>query len=323
MNTDKAEKVLIIRMSSLGDLVHSLPALHALKRGINCEISFITNSEYADFVKCFSDVNRVISFNRKNFIRGLVELYHNIKKEHFDLVIDLQGLLKSAIILYLAVSPRKIGPSYHRELSHIFYHEISGRRDMNRHAVERTFDVVKYLGIDYDRREFNLTFPPARYEIPRDRRNIAIIGDARWQSKIWPYEYFVRLASLLIRDGFNVYLLGSSEGWKNAAASLLDGGANNLIGKTNLVELGSLLRDMDLVVSNDSGPMHIAAALGVRVVALMGPTDPVRTGPYGEGHIVFSGRASCAPCFRRSCPDNVCMKKISPDEVYKAVIEMI
>lgn len=317
------KKILLIRTSSLGDLVHSIPSIHAIKKSFDCEISFLTNREYGEFVRCFNDVDRVLTFNRKQFTRGLIEIFYELRKERYDLVIDLQGLLKSAIIASFARSPRKIGPSYHREFSHLFYDEIFGVKDMNRHAVERTFDVIKHLGIDFEKKEFPINLPPHGFEIPNEGKNIAIIGDARWKSKLWPYDYFGRLSSMLIKEGFNVYLLGSSDDWKKGIQKFVDERTINLIGKTTIVELCSILKDMNLVISNDSGPMHIAAALGVNVIALMGPTDPRRTGPFGDGHRVFSGRASCAPCFRKDCEDNICMKKITPEEIFKAAKEML
>jgi ADP-heptose:LPS heptosyltransferase len=151
---------------------------------------------------------------------------------------------------------------------------------------------------------------------------IVLVPGARWKTKIWPAEKFGRLASLL--NTRCIVVGGKADEAKGREIEALSGGkAISLAGRTDLAELVSIIKGARYMISNDSGPMHIAAGFGIPVVAIFGPTNPVRTGPYGEMHRIVTPQIPCAPCYKRSCKDLRCMEAISVEQVYEAIQEEI
>jgi ADP-heptose:LPS heptosyltransferase len=154
----------------------------------------------------------------------------------------------------------------------------------------------------------------------------AVIPRARWATKLWADERFVEAAKRISADtGLVALLIGGTSDVKSLdeMRAAIGGRAASLAGRTDLLELAEVLRLSRCVVTVDSGPMHLAAAVGARVVALFGPTAANRTGPYGKGHRVVRKGLACSPCFRRRCPDARCMMEITVDDVVRAVEEVL
>jgi heptosyltransferase-1 len=185
-------------------------------------------------------------------------------------------------------------------------------------------DVVRHLEFPVSEPQFPVSFPNSAVDVPSPR--VAVLPVSRWRTKDWPAEHFVDLCAKLSSDGINVFLLGGADDKVTCAqiAARVDG-VRNMAGETSLVQLGSLLAAMDVVVSNDSGPMQMAVAAGTPVVALFGPTDPTRTGPYGTQHRILTAKCECRPCFSRKCliREPRCMNDIAPAEVAAAVGEIM
>jgi heptosyltransferase I len=281
-------RILIVKMSSLGDLFHALPAVHYLKEGLKAEVDWVVNDLYADLVRCFTDVARVIPFPRKGLAANFLPFRAELRKESYDYVFDLQGLMKSALVGQLARGRRRIGPSFQREGAWLFYDAVAGPKNKDRHAVEECLDTVRFLGLAPGAPVFPMEIPPLKVEPHYPR--VALLPCSRRRDKNWPAERFIEVGRALVKErGAAIYLVGSSDdaGACERIGSQLSGRVYNLAGKTSLVELCGLLKGMDLMVTVDSGPMHMAAALGVPVVAVFGPTFPGRTGPYGEKHRVI------------------------------------
>ena len=320
-------KILVVKLSSLGDLFHALPCVHDLKLGLNAEIHWLVQSEYADLVRCFTDVDRVLCFRRRAFFRTLPAFWRELRAERYDVALDLQGLLKSALATRLARAGRRIGPSFSREGARLLYTAAAGRADRARHAVDQILDVVDFLGVPRAAPAFPLRFP--RRELAGGRPRIALCPQSRWATKNWPRNNFVAVARRLLAGlpAATVYLLGGAEDREAAEAIARAVGARavNLAGTASLVETGSLLQEMDLLISNDSGPVHLAAALGVPVLVIFGPTDPRRTGPYGDGHRVLQTSLNCQPCLSRTCSVGglPCMHQITVDDVERNAREML
>lgn len=275
-------------MSSLGDLFHALPAVHQLKNGLKASVDWVVHDIYAGLARCFTDVDRVISFPRQDLLRGFAEFRRQLRQERYDYAFDLQGLLKSGLVTWMADARRRIGPSFHREGSRLFYDVVAGPCDKNRHAVEECLDSVRFLGLLKSDIRFPVQFPkpPIEAHFPR----VALLPCSRRKDKNWPPERFTEVAAALIKErGAAIYLVGSKADIPTCEriASKLTGRIHNLAGKTSILELGGILQQMDLMVTVDSGPMHMAAALNVPVVAVFGPTFPERTGPYGQQHHVI------------------------------------
>jgi len=284
-------RILIVKTSSLGDLFHALPAVHLLKTGLNAKIDWVVNSGYVPLVKCFTDVDHVIPFPRSNLLPNIGNFLSNLRKEKYDLVVDMQGLMKSALIARAARSYKRIGPSFHREFAHLFYNHVAAERNKERHAVDENLDILRFLKLPDEPVVFPVKFPPTSVLCPPSSVHILLSPCSRHAAKNWPVERFAAVGNVLHeKTGAMLYISGVPE---DAAACrkleemLSPGAAHNLCGKTSLVELGGVLQAMDLVITVDSGPMHMAAATGTPTLAIFGPTDPLRVGPYGPQHRVL------------------------------------
>jgi heptosyltransferase-1 len=324
-------RILIVKLSSLGDMFHALPAVHCLKVGLEAEVDWVTQPEYVDLLRCCPDVSHVIPFPRRQLLSKAGAFVRALRARDYDMVIDLQGLLKSAIVATLAKSWRVIGPSFYRERSNLFYHSVAGARNKDRHAVDENLDVVRYLGLPVLPVQFPVHFPAP----PSDPNGVrvAIVPVSRGANKNWPVPNFIEVARRLQEEvGASIYLFGSAgdaEACERIRLALEAGRPGspvlNLAGRTTLVEMGARLSGMNLVIANDSGPIHMAAALEVPVLAVFGPTNPKRTGPYGRQHRVVTADVSCRPCYRRHCTQEVpeCLAKVMPERVAREAVEML
>ena len=319
-------RILVVKLSSLGDLFHALPAVHALKTGLGARIDWVTQPAYVEVVRCFRDVERVIAFPRNSFFRSLPSFLGELRRERYDAAIDFQGLVKSGLVVRLARAGMRIGPSFHREGARVFYSAVAGPRDKCRHAVVENLDVVRFFGLPMGEPEFDLGFPQRALSGAPPR--VALLPVSRWPTKNWPRESFAEVARRLrSQAGASVFLLGGPDDVDACAEIERLAGVPvvNLAGTLSLAETGGVLQQMQLLVTNDSGPMHMAAAAGTPVLALFGPTDPKRTGPFGPRHKVILLSLPCQPCFQRACRhgDVRCLAGISPDQVTDAAMVML
>jgi lipopolysaccharide heptosyltransferase I len=319
-------RILVVKLSSLGDLFHALPAVHALKTGLHATIDWVTQSEYVELVQCFTDVDRVIPFHRGDWLRHICGDLRDLRASRYDLIVDFQGILKSAWVARLARGARRIGPSFQREGASLLYSDVAGPRNKERHAVDENLDVIRFLQLPLGSPAFPIAFPLQLVSEPFPR--VALIPFSRWPSKNWPVASFVELGrELHERMDASLFILGTGAEAAACArlAAELKGRVVNLAGKTVLPQLGGILREMDLVIANDSGPMHMAAAVGASVLALFGPTDALRTGPYGREHRVLKSKLKCQPCFSKKCAfhDNSCLTAVTPEMAIAAAVEML
>ncbi len=323
------EKILIVKPSSLGDVVHSLPFLSSIRSCFpRSEIHWVIAKGLEGLLDGNPMVSRLIVINKdlwKKISRAadtvleVRSLFREIRKERYDLAVDLQGLLRSGLIMMASGAPLRVGFTEAREGSRFFYTaKVRGGKDL--HAVDRYMKIAAALGCKTDSVVFPLPAVGDRRELKSYRKEhgeyIVIVPGARWDTKIWPAAYFGEVASRLpVRS----VVVGSSAdiGIADKVVESSGGKAVSLAGGTTLNELIEIMRNASLVISNDSGPMHIAAAVGVPVVAIFGPTSPERTGPYGDSHAIIRSGAACSPCFRKKCGDLKCMKEVKPSEVYR------
>lgn len=317
-------RILVVKLSSLGDILQALPAVHNLRTGLDASVDWVTQPEYRPLVECFSGIERIVCFPRRR-PSALPAFVRELRSTAYDLAVDLQGLMKSAWVTRAAIASRRIGPSFHREGSRLLYREVAGRRDLHRHAVDQCLDVVPYLGLRRLPPQFPLRLPPA--EAVGARPRMGMCPFSRWDTKNWPAERFAETGrQLLERFGGSVTLIGGAADISGceAIAERIGPRASSTAGKLSLVEALATVRDLDVLITNDSGPMHMAAAVGTPTVAIFGPTDPVRTGPYGDGHRVVRVRLDCAPCYRRRCNDcPACMDQVTVDNVVAAATDIL
>jgi lipopolysaccharide heptosyltransferase I len=324
-------RILIIKPSSLGDVVHALPVLKPLRRRWpEARISWLVERAFAGLLEGLRGLDEVIPFEKERFRQAwwkpwaaaeLVRFVRRLPREGFDVVIDLQGLLRSGVLARLTGAAVRIGFANARELAWVFYTHRVPIETMEQHAVDRYLKVAAALGCEGATAEFE--FPVSEEDrrhidglIPREMRFAVLMPGANWKSKRWPVERFAELAGALRRRfGLESVVAGGGDEAKDAQRV---GGAVNLAGKTTLRQLVALLERAELVIANDSGPMHIAAALGRPLVAIYGPTNPLRTGPYGRVDSVVRAEVSCAPCYRRRCWGRRCMWEVGVEAVLAA-----
>ncbi|HDH52949.1 MAG TPA: lipopolysaccharide heptosyltransferase I [Nitrospirae bacterium] len=339
-------KILIIKPSSLGDVIHALPFLNAVKETFpDARIDWVISKDLKGILEDNPLINELIIFNKdawksvKNLpgtLSDISSLRKTLQSKRYDMVVDLQGLLRSGLITFFAPALSKIGFADAREGSRYFY-DKKVPANMASHAVDRCLEVAKEIGAGVN----NVAFPlhidnTASVKIKKLLGDvdeyIVIAPSARWLTKRWPAE---RFASLIKKVSIPCILTGSKGDMKTAQkimgymAQKTEQRDNviNLCGKTGLKELAALIAGAKAVVSNDSGPMHIAAALDIPTIAIFGPTDPSKTGPYGwqtnRKLKALKADVPCSPCRKKKCKEFICMEKISVETVFEALNEYL
>ena len=337
--------ILIVKLSALGDIIHTLPSLTALRQLYPAaHITWVVEEAAADLVKNHPYLDAVLISRRKSWNKGFRRgqfrrsweeirfFIKTIRQRPYDLVIDFHGLFKSSIIVFLSGGKRKLGYDSLQELSGLFLNEKIPE-EMNKHAVERYLDFPRYLGAKIDRVQFVLPSNKEAEEKTRilmdkynleDKKFIAINPIAYWETKLWSNEKFAHLADLINNKlQMKVVLTGSEKEPIEKITSLMTTESINLGGATTLLDLASLYKKALIVITTDSGPMHLAAAVETPVIALFGPTDPARTGPYGAGHTIIRTDLPCSPCFLKKCSTKKCMEDIAIEHVFAVVKEKL
>jgi lipopolysaccharide heptosyltransferase I len=349
-------KILIVKLSAIGDVIHTLPALTALRRHYpDARIDWLVEDAAADLVQGHAALSRVLVWRRRDFVKLLKAgklssaaslfrgLLQQLRDTPYDLILDFQALLKSSVWIFLARGRRKVGfgeGMEHSEKSHLFLNERIPAVSMEIHALDRGLRLLQALGIPDREVLYDLPIGTKDEEAAEellaaggmrpDQPFVAINPMAKWPTKLWTAERFEELAVCLLEKGFQVLFTGSREDQPliDEMAAALGSSVIRLDGRTSLKVLAAVYRSASVVVSTDTGPMHLAAAVGTPVVALFGPTAPWRTGPYGQGHVVLRAGVSCSPCFSRSCKTAefepmACMTRITVEQVVEAVVRVV
>jgi len=325
-------KVLIVKLSSIGDVVHTLPALDALragfkKKGIKAKIDWLVEEAASGMLAGHPRIDEVIVVKRwgKGLFANL-RTARALRARSYDLVLDFQGLLKSGLWLFLTRGKKRAGFSNAREMSHIFLNEKLPAYDIERHAVDRYLDLARHFAGETGEPVFSLDLAEAESVEEKLEENgvngpfFVMVTRGRWKTKLWKDERFIELAKRIIAQRkFQAVLTGGPADLSSLSDMSKEIGPGAVTFGTSLKEFAALCRLSKFVVTVDSGPMHIAAAAGARVVALFGPTAPWRTGPYGKGHVIVRKGLECSPCFKRECPDPKCMNEISIEDVVAAI----
>lgn len=322
------ERILLIKPSALGDVVHTLPVLSLLRRKFSkAWISWLIAPAWRPLVEKNPHLDETLDFDRRRLgdvtlgedgIGRAIELGRDLASRHFDLVIDLQGLLRSALLTWSTHATIRVGFDYAREGAWLAYTHFVSTPHAQRHAVERYLDVAEFLGCGRG---------PVRFDFAiseHDRNTIASMLEGRdryavlmpgtnWDTKRWPVSHFDTLASQ-IRSKLDLPVVVAGAGDAVPLAKQIRADLN-LAGRTSLTQLIALLENASLVVANDSGPMHIASALNRPLVTIFGPTNPVRTGPYARPDTVVRLDIACSPCYSRKCSHMSCMHWLTPDSV--------
>jgi len=320
-------------------VIHAIPVLRNLKLAYpSAEIYWWVSAELSSLLENDPDLTGLFLFHRKKsespfFWPSLAKELRRMRRMGFTHVIDLQSLARSGITAWLANGEVTIGLDDSREGASTFYDVRIPRPSERTHAVDWYLQVLPYFNL---KPHFRFEWLPKRAEV---RANIFEAGvredriilnpGARWANKRWPAENFRELIEILSKryPETQLVLLGGKSDYATAAAILIGNGSTlDLTGRTNLWEMIEIIRGAKLMVTNDTGPMHIGAALGTPLVPIFGPTEPARTGPYGQVERSLQGKLSCIPCMKSYCTYSVpleCMNMIRPERVASVVSEMV
>jgi heptosyltransferase-1 len=333
-HTPEPTRIVLIKPSALGDIMHSLPVLSALRRRFpHAHIAWIVNRLYEPLLRNHTDLNEVIPFDRNQTRQGIVpglmsftRFLHSLRPKNFDLAIDLQGLLRTGLMTFATGAKRRIGLASAREGATWFYNEVIDDRSTP-HAVDRYWQVAQAIGAEGDK-VFNLPLEPAACQwvhnllagLPRPW--LAVGVGSRWLTKRWPPGHFAHLAQKAQQAfGGTILFVGAPDERELAerAASLIASQSLNVTGQTTLPQLAALLAQADVMLANDTGPLHLAVALGRPVVAPYTCTKVVRTGPYGQEQNAVETKVWCQGSFLKNCDRLDCMAELTPDRLWPAL----
>jgi heptosyltransferase-1 len=336
----RPRRVCLIKPSALGDIVNALPVLSAL-RGLwpEAHIAWVVNRGLRGLLEGHPDLDDVIPFDRggpRMGLQGAVaagRFLTGLRRRRFDVVIDLQGLLRSGIMSAVTGAPVRVGRADAREGSRRFYTHRVPPPAPDAHAVDRLLPIARAFGADIASPRFVLPIQDGDRRWAREvmagvpaPRLVLNLG-ARWPTKRWPPAHFAELARRAVREcGAGLVAIGAPEDRPvvEEFGSLVSGLPwLDLCGKTTLPQLAAVASESDLVVSNDTGPLHVAAAAGARVVGIYTCTSPELNGPYGPKAVSVRTSVWCAASYLSRCDRLECMAELTPDRVWPVVLEQL
>jgi lipopolysaccharide heptosyltransferase I len=330
------QRILLIKPSALGDVVHTLPILNLLRRKWpSAHISWLINNDFASLVRGHPQLDELVLFDRNRLstwwrdpsaTKALFSFVRELSAKQFDLVIDLQGLMRSGWLTALTRAPARVGFANARELAYLFYTHHVPIDSMDQHAIERYLAVAEFLGCGRDPVEFKfVTDESDRAHVDQLVNGVGkfavLMPGTNWPTKRWPVERFAELVTPL-RERFGLATVVAGGRDVAEIASQIPA-TINAVNKTDLRQLVALLERADLVIANDTGPMHIASAMGKPLVTIFGPTNPVRTGPFGRMESVVRVDIPCSPCYSRRCSHTSCMKWVKGEDVMEEVARQL
>jgi lipopolysaccharide heptosyltransferase I len=328
-------RVCLIKPSALGDVVHALPALSALRAlWPDAHVAWVVNRGLRGLLDGHPELNEVIPYERSGAgLPGFARFLAGLRRRRFDLTIDLQGLLRSGLMTAATGAPVRLGPKDAREGAVLAYSHVYDLPRSRAHAVERYLYAASLFGADVRAPRFVVAAGEddrawarqALAQVPRPR--LVLNTGARWLTKRWPPEHFAEVARRAVRErGAGLVAIGAPEDRALVdalRASLAPTPLLDLCGRTSLPQLAALAAEADVVLSNDTGPLHLAAAAGARVVGVYTCTSPDLTGPYGPRAAAVRSGVWCAASCVRKCGRLECMTELGPDRVWPAVLAQL
>ncbi|HPD60891.1 MAG TPA: glycosyltransferase family 9 protein [Thermodesulfobacteriota bacterium] len=343
----KTQKILIVRLGAIGDVIRTLPALRALRHNLpDAYIAWVVEDRAASLLINHPDLNKVFVAPRKEWqknplsiktLKEIIRLTKELRKENFDLVLDFHGLFKSGLITFLTGVKDRVGYArkFTKEGNFLFtnHHVPLTEHKINR--VEKNLLLVKHLRLNID--EHNPIIPISE----KDREFVTSTIFSQLTSspgpkvimhpgsssstpyKRWNFSRFAQLADRIIQKYGGTILFTAGNDEKELVDKIFKQMIESqhvLCQTETLTQLAEVIRQCDLFIGNDTAPMHLAAFVGTPVIALFGPTDPIENAPFGKGKaIVIRKDVSCSPCRTRECPNLLCMDAIAVKDVLEAV----
>lgn len=329
--------ILVVKLSAIGDTVHAVPSVAALRaRHPGATITWVVERSAAPLVRCLDCVDRTLVLDTRAWRKGRKltgpegpwRVLSQLRDRPYDVALDFQGLLKSALVARLSGARRRIGwapPVVRERMASRLYTETVDEIPTGIHVIDICASLLTPLGVETAPRVFPYRFPD--HVLLRVEDFLRPLGGGPfltlnpgggWPTKRWPPSHYGRLAALLARDPGLPIVVVYGPGEEPLLEAIRREAPNVVPFPATLRELAVLARRTACFVGGDTGPMHISSAMGAPVVALFGPTDPVRNGPFLPGDIVLYRTDRCHGSWRRRCDHHICMD-FSPEEVADAV----
>ena len=323
---------LIVRLGALGDVVHAIPVVAALRKAHpGARIGWIVHPRFAPLLHLVEGLGQVYPLERRSGARAI----RDVRRDRYDVCLDLQGLIKSAAVARFSGARRVIGFSRAllRESAAALAYTDSGGEGGG-HVIDKNLSLLELLGTHSRERHFPLRIPETpvvactreMLGLGRDATFALLNPGAAWPNKRWPAERFGEVARRLReRQGLRSAILwGPGEATLAAAVARASGDAARMAPQTTMVELLALAQASRVMVSGDTGPLHLAAAVGTPVIGLYGPTPPGRNGPWNPDDVVVSNHEACACVFKRQCTARTwCLEQVTVDAVMGAVLSRL
>ena len=332
-----APSILIILMGSLGDVARGLCLVSHIKNHLpDSRVSWLIEKKRTDMVGFNPRLDKVIAFDRSRGIAGVWDLYQSMRREHFDIALDLQRIFKSGFFSLLSGAGRRIG--FHRrnakEMNWVFNNEYIPYFSEDRPKLEHYLKFTEYLKLPkMDSADFGFAALDVNRTVPTHVAEIkgafiAVVMGSSWDSKDWNFSGYCNFVQYIIEtQDRHVVLLGGNSQMQLAAELVEKLNSPKVIDLTgnSLLEMTAVLKAAAAAVGPDSGPGHLSAAVGTPYVTLFGPTPANRHAPYGCEHLVVKSNLSCAPCYKKQCPDRnkECMTDIDVSEVADKISEAL
>lgn len=318
-------KILIIKPSSFGDIIQANPIISAIKtEWADAQTDWLVFDKFKPVTELFNDITNIKVWNRNGGIKAFFKILKDCNKENYDLVIDLQGLLRTAIFAFLLKAKQKIGVSGMKELSWLLIKQPY-KRNKKENAVIRNLNSLTYVtSKKYPVKfEFKQNFISNFEKFNLNNKEfIVFIPFARGKTKNWSVKYYCNLAKMMSEQypNIKIVVLGSQKDFgKIQNSNIID-----LCGKTNIAELAQILNKSLLAIGADTGPMHLANALGTKNIFIFGGSDVFETAPYGNISKIFNSNLSCSPCRGKCIFDTEkCLEQIKPQDVFESIKQWI
>jgi len=322
--------ILIILMGSLGDVARGLCLVAHIKARLpQSRVSWLVEPKWVELVRLNRQIDRVIVFRRAWRVSAVWQLSKDLRRDRFDITLDLQRILKSGFFSLLSGAGRRIG--FHRrnakEFNWVFNNEHIGYFSDDLPKIQHYLKFTEYLGLPEPANlDFGFSSLSVADTVPREVAKmtgpfvIVVLGTS-WETKNWHYEGYLNLVRCILAAYHLKIVLVGEQSQAALSARLIkaidSASVLSLVGRTTLPELIALLKGAVAGVGPDSGPGHLSAAVQTPFVALFGPTSARRTAPYGCEHLAVTANLDCAPCYRRNCPDRnkECMQAIQAEAV--------
>jgi len=325
--------ILIVRLGALGDLVHAVPAAAALRAAMpDARIDWLVDAKHRVFLDLVGGLDRVVTLDGRS-LTAWADVVKRLREGVYDVALDFQGLMKSAVLARASGARRVAGFSiWHlREKgARPFYSETDdggGEGAPARHVIGKNLHLLRVVGVQTDAIAFPLAPVASDVVSQLGGEPFALINPgAAWPNKQWPPERFGEIAAFLreIRGLRSIVLWGPGEAAIAAAVCDASKGAARLAPATTIPDIIALARSASLFVSGDTGPLHLAGAVGTPIVAIFGPTDPERNGPWLEDDVVVSRYGTCDCHYQRQCQaDAWCLDDVTVAEVSAGILQRL